>query len=635
MPKIVCYNNRAKEIDNMKLRIQNGMVEINGNTILESVNFEVNDNNHIAIVGRNGSGKTTLLKAIIDNDLFTEGVREEPFEITKIGNFKIGYLEQIKINDGNTLYDEISSSYKEMIALENKINTLEKDLSSDKNIMDYSNALDRFNALGGYAYKKSIELMINKFGFASSDKDKKIRDFSGGEKMKISFMKLLLSEPDLLILDEPTNHLDISAIEWLEDYLKGYKKAFIVVSHDRMFLDNVVDIVYEIEYGETIKYVGNYTKYTKLKKERYDKLLKDYEYQQKEIKRLKDLYERFRFKPTKAKMALSKLKQIERMTIIEKPKKADTKGFKTNFTDIPKPGKIVLTVDNLEFGYDKSLGKISFEIPYGKKIGIIGQNGIGKSTLLKTICNIIPPLKGKITLGYNVHTAYFDQNLSFATTGTVLNEFIHKFPDYLNEEARRALGTFLFQSNEVDKDLSVLSGGEKVRLLLCETFYARPNLMFLDEPTNHLDIVGKEKLENALREYPGSALFVSHDRYFVKQIADALIVFDENGVKYYDYGYEDYLNSKNKEVVVKNKEVKVPKENKTIIIKDKQKEIKGVLKEIDIINEKLKELNKSLYEKEVYTDYQKASEINLEIERLNNLLKEKEKVWEDLMNEDL
>lgn len=613
----------------MKLRIQNGMVEINGNTILERVNFEVNDNNHIAIVGRNGSGKTTLLKAIIDNDMFTEGVGDDPFEITKLGNFKIGYLEQIKINDELTLYDEISSSFKEMLSLENTISTLENKLTSDKNIMEYSNALERFNALGGLSYKKSIELMINKFGFAKDDKNKKIKDFSGGEKMKISFMKLLLSEPDLLILDEPTNHLDIDAIQWLEDYLKKYKKAFIVVSHDRMFLDNVVDVVYDIEFGETIKYVGNYTKYTNLKKERYDKLLKDYEYQQKEIKRLKDIYERFRFKPTKAKMALSKLKQIEKMTIIEKPRKADTKGFKTNFSDIPKPGKIVLTVKDLEFGYDKSLGKISFELPYGKKIAIIGPNGIGKSTLLKTICNIIPPLKGKISLGYNVHTAYFDQNLSFKTQGTILEEFIHNFPDYLNEEARTALGSFLFKANEVEKNLNVLSGGEKVRLLLCETFYARPNLMFLDEPTNHLDIVGKEKLENALQEYPGSALIVSHDRYFVKQIADALIVFDEEKIQYYDCGYEDYIN--NKKVNLENKEVKTKPIKKKVIIENNEKELKKILNEIDKLNKEIEDLNQKLYQEEIYSDYQRSTEITLEITRLNNILKEKEKTWESLM----
>lgn len=614
----------------MKLRIQNGMVEINGNTILESVNFEVNDNNHIAIVGRNGSGKTTLLKAIIDNDLFTEGVRDEPFEITKIGNFKIGYLEQIKINDDLTLYEEISSSFKRIIDLENKINKLGSELTNDKNILEYSSALEQFNALGGYSYKKSIELMINKFGFLSSDKGKKIKEFSGGEKMKISFMKLLLSEPDLLILDEPTNHLDISAIEWLEGFLKNYKKAFIVVSHDRMFLDNIVDIVYDIEYGETIKYVGNYTKYTKLKKERYDKLLKDYEYQQKEIKRLKELYERFRFKPTKAKMALSKLKQIERMNIIEKPKKANTKGFKTNFTDIPKPGKIVLTVKDLEFGYNTSLGKISFELPYGKKIAIIGANGTGKSTLLKTICNIIPKLKGNITLGYNVHTAYFDQNLKFATDKTVLDEFLYKFPDFLNEEARTALGSFLFKSNEVEKDLRVLSGGEKVRLLLCETFYSRPNLMFLDEPTNHLDIIGKEKLENALNDYPGSVLFVSHDRYFVKQIADALIVFDKDGVKFYDYGYEDYL--KNRVVSIEVKEEK--KKTKKVENGNNNKiKINKILKEIDSINNKINELNKNLYEENTYSDYQKAKEISIEIERLKNILRTKEKEWEELTND--
>ena len=332
-------------------------------------------------------------------------------------------------------------------------------------------------------------------------------------------------------------------------------------------------------------------------------------------------------------MALSKLHQIEKMTIIAKPKKADTKGFKTNFTDIVKPGKIVLTIKDLEFGYDKPLGKISLEVPYGKKIAIIGKNGSGKSTLLKTICNLIPKISGSISLGYNVHSAYFDQNLEFATNGTIINEFLYHFPDYLNEEAHSALGSFLFKANEVNKELNVLSGGEKVRLLLCETFYAKPNLMFLDEPTNHLDIIGKEKLENALKEYPGSVLFVSHDRYFVKQIADALIVFSDDGVKYYDYGYEEYLANRDKNTLVnfpktQNKTPKLKKE--PLKNNDNTKLIKGILKEIDILNEKIKLLNKELYEENTYNDYQKAKEISTQLEYLNNELKIKEQQWEAL-----
>ena len=610
----------------MKLMIENGAVELNGEMILSSINFEIHDSQHTAIVGRNGSGKTTLVKAIIDNSMLSEGIDDVPLKIEKSKNLKIGYLEQIKLDEELTLYQEISKSFDNLIKMEKEIEELSTRLDNDNNILKYSELLDRFNILGGYTYKSEIESMIRSFGF-NNEKDKVLKNFSGGEKMKISFMKLLLSDNDLLILDEPTNHLDMNTIEWLENYLKNYKKAFIVISHDRMFLDNTVNVIYDIEYGETKVYRGNYSKYVEVKQQNYLKQLKDYESQQKEIKRLNDLYLRFRFKPKKAGMALSKLKQIERMDKIDKPLREDRKTFKTNFKNIEKPGREVLTLKNLEFGYDKVLGSIDYSFIRGKKIAIIGPNGSGKSTLLKTMYGLIHPLSGKVQIGYNVHNAYFDQNLNFETNGTILEEFMNKYPKLSNEEARHALGAFMFSGIDVDKKINILSGGEKVRLLLCEIFFSKPNLLFLDEPTNHLDIIGKEALEDTIKSYPETIIFVSHDRYFVNKIADEVIAFTDSGLKIYKYGYQEYLEKRDIEVkqVIEKKDVK----KKEPIIKG-NKDIHKIEKEVEEINNKIKKINEELYN--CYDDYEKSNSLSMEIKELEEKIKIKEKEWENLVN---
>jgi len=415
-------------------------------------------------------------------------------------------------------------------------------------------------------------------------------------------------------------------------YLRNYKKAFIVVSHDRMFLDNTVKIVYDIEYGEVIKYHGNYSKYLELKHERYNKLLKDYNYQQSEIKRLNSLYERFRYKPTKASMALSKLKEIERMVIIEKPRFYDKRSFRINFKDIPKPGREILRVSNLLFGYVDVLGELSLTVERGKKIGIIGANGCGKSALLKTLGKIIKPLNGSVRDGYNVRVAYFDQNLKFWSNGTIIDEMRNCFFDLDNEEIRKILGSFLFTGEDVFKDLSVLSGGEKVRLLLCCVLYKKANLLLLDEPTNHLDLVGKERLEKLLKEYPETIIFVSHDRYFVKEIADELLVFCEDGIKHYKYGYQEYLEKKNKLLGnLKTKKIN----NKRIDIVDKKdgnkenkSDVRRIEKELEGLYKRLDKLNEELYMEDVYSDYLKLAEVNEKIKLMEKEIKEKESEWE-------
>lgn len=520
----------------MNFKITNGSVEYGAETILEEINIEIKEKEKIAIIGRNGAGKSTLLKAIINNDLLTQGTGEEKFNIYKEGNPVIGYLKQMEFEDDQiTMIDEILKVYKPITNLEQKIEQIVEKMQTDKSeelAKEYSKAMDRYEFLDGYTYKKEYETAINKFGFSSEDKLKKISEFSGGQRTKIAFIKLLLSKPDILLLDEPTNHLDIETIEWLEQYLKNYSKSVVIVSHDRMFLNKIVNKVYEIEYGVTTAYSGNYTFFEEQKKINYEKQLKDYEYQRKEIKRLNDIVTRFKYKPTKAKMAMSKLKQIERMIKIEAPNKYDLTTFKTNFIIEKQSGKDVLFAKDLEIGYDKTLQKISLNVYRGQKIGIIGENGIGKSTLLKTLVGIIPKISGEFEFGHNVQIGYFDQQMALLDSEkTVLEDFSEEFPNLTTTELRNSLAAFMFYGEDVFKKINMLSGGEKVRLQLCKILKKGPNLLILDEPTNHMDIIGKESLELLLKEYTGTIIFVSHDRFFVNKIADTLLIFTKHQVK--------------------------------------------------------------------------------------------------------
>ena len=626
----------------MHLKIQNAAVTIAGNTILEEVNFEIKDRDKIAIVGRNGAGKTTLLKAIMDNSLFSEGIGEEKFTITSLGKMDIGYLKQITFEDESiTLLEEILKSYTDFVNMEKRLNDLVNKMDSNDPhvIQEYTDLQERFKLLGGYSYQKEYEVMINKFGFSEADKSKMLSEFSGGQKTKIAFMKLLLSKPDILLLDEPTNHLDIKTIEWLEEYLKNYPKALIVVSHDRMFLDRIVNIIYDIDYGRTVKYVGNYTFYEREKKKNYERQLRDYEYQQKEIKRLRSIYERFRYKPTKASMALSKLRQIERMELIDKPNKIDTRTFKTNLDKISPSVKNVLHMKDLVIGYSTPLATINLDVIRGKKIGVIGANGIGKSTFLKTINGDFLPLNGSLEYGLKVKTGYFDQDLAMLNdNNTVLEEFMSYLPDLLESEARSALGSFLFRGDDVYKHISVLSGGEKVRLQLCKILYNKPNLLLLDEPTNHMDIIGKEHLEDILVEYPGTIIFVSHDRYFVNKIADSLLIFEDGKVEYFPYSYEEYEKEvkENTSLEVKNIEKKESKKNVVKVannFNDLKRELKIVEKDIIKNETLLKKYNAELAKEENYSDYFKAKMLADNINSLNDVLEVLNKRWEEITDE--
>ena len=622
----------------MIYKIINGAITFDGNTILEEINFEINKNDKIAIVGRNGSGKTSLLKAIIDNEMLETGLGLEELNVVKIGKPTIGYQAQHTFDNLNiTLLEEILKIYSPIIELKNNIDKLEKQLevnANENNFDKYNDYLEQYKLMGGYSYQKEYEIALSKFGFNSEDKNKKLREFSGGQRTKISFIKLLLSKPDILLLDEPTNHLDINTIEWLEKYLSEYNKALVVVSHDRMFLDKVVNKVYEIEYSSLAKYKGNYSTYEYQKRLNYERQLADYEYQQKEIKRLREIADRFRYKPSKASMAMSKLRKIEQMQIIDKPQKNDNKTFNMKLKSNIESSNTVLTVRDLEIGYNNIvLSKVSFELYKGQKLAIIGENGKGKSTLIKTLMGIIPKISGKYTYGYNIEKEYFDQQIEFINEeNTIYKEYSQTFNVDDPLTIRKKLGSFLFSNEDVFKTINTLSGGEKVRLGLCKIFNKNPNLLLLDEPTNHLDIFSKEALEEILLNYDGTLLFVSHDRYFINKVADSLLIFENDKVIYYNGKYNDYIKEKDKEnsLVIKKEE-----KNKKIHIDISKKQnnnslIKKIEKEIDIKETKKKEIEKMMLDENIYSDYKKMNELQNKLNEINKEIEEKMLEWEKL-----
>ena len=644
----------------MNYRIVNGSISYGAETILEEINFEIKEKDKIAIVGRNGSGKSTLLNAIVDNSMLEEGIGEEKFNVYKQGNPIIGFLKQMEFEDSSTtLIEEILKVYEPILNLEDKIAKLANEMQDNTNqklIKEYTEALDKFNVIGGYTYKKEYEVALKKFGFTEEDKSKTMDQFSGGQRTKVAFLKLLLSKPDILLLDEPTNHLDITAIEWLENYLKNYTKSVVIVSHDRMFLDRIVNKVYEIEYATMTEYIGNYTEFERQKRINYEKQLKDYEYQQAEIKRLQAIADRFRYKPTKAKMALSKLKKIEQMQIIEEPNKYDLKTFHLNFNIKMESGKSVLDVKDLEIGYDKPIQKVSFNLYKGQKLAIIGENGIGKSTLLKTLNGNIPKIDGSFEYGYHVDRQYFDQQIEFKNPeNTVFDDFYETFPELTTTQIRTILGTFLFSGEDVFKKIKVLSGGERARLQLCKIFKKGPNLLLLDEPTNHMDIIGKESLENILKEYKGTLIFVSHDRYFVNKIADSLLVFKPGNVTFFDGTYAEYeekykeyeddvsymQESNNlanpkplKDEKYSHEKLENSKSNNQYFINKEIKKAKAKIEkleqEINKLEDEIANLKQEMSKEEYSTDYLKLKDLQEEIDKINATIEEKMTEWDEL-----
>lgn len=626
----------------MQINVSNISVEYDGTPVIYQADFVIHENEKIALIGRNGCGKTTLLKVLTGEVEYQKGEDDAPYGIFTSGNPVIGFLKQTSNDDkAKTMFDEILDAYSSLIKIEKDMESALEDLqndSCDQNVRRYSRLCEQFEREGGYTYKKEYLTAVKKFGFSNEDMQKPLCEFSGGQRTKISLLKLLLSKPDVLLLDEPTNHLDLEAIEWLENYLCAYKKSCVIVSHDRMFLDKIVNVVYEIEYGETKRYQGNYTSFTAQKQQAYDKALKDSIMRKKEIDRLSALVERFRYKANKAAMAQAKLKQIERIGEVGTPSNFDTATFKSNFQPERETVEKAVVLDKLVFGYDKPLGQINTIIKRGDKVGIIGQNGCGKSTLVKTIVHKIKALDGSATFGLHAQVGYFDQTStqSFSTL-TVLEDFQNEFPMLSNTEARSALGAFMLSGDDVFKRICDLSGGEKVRLALCKILRKKPNILILDEPTNHMDIIGKETLERLLSNYTGTVITVSHDRYFINRVCNRLIVFDGGKVELFDGKYSDYESRKQVSDFA-NDFVKTVDEKKKEKPVSQSKEAARRAHRMSFLEEKMNALNEQISslqntmhnDQSVYSDYTKIAEIEEQISSLQAKLAPLEEEWLEL-----
>ena len=624
----------------MQIEIHKGQVDLSGEPILNDINILINTNSRIGLVGRNGCGKTTLLR-LLGGELQLANNESDGGFMAISGKPTISALNQMTfLDDSVTLVEEIRSAYKDILLLKSDLDCAQRDMeesATEDNIKRYTNLLDSFTREGGFYFEKEYEAAIKKFGFDEQEKLRPLSEFSGGQRTKIAFLKLLLSKPDLLLLDEPTNHLDIEAVSWLEDYIKNYKKAVLIVSHDRMFLDNTVNEIYEIEHGKTTRYVGNYSQFVIKKRETRDLHAKNYEAQQKEIARITATAERFRYKATKATMVQSKLKSIERMEKLDAPEAYDNRTFKATLEPQVQSAKEVLSVNNLTFGFDKPLATLSFNVYRGDRIGIIGGNGMGKSTLLKTLVGKIPAISGSFSTGALVNIGYFDQQLAqIRGSETVLDNMLSSFPSMTEFEARSALGAFLFSGEAVFKTIDMLSGGERVRLALCKLFRKAPNLLILDEPTNHMDIISKETLEDILLSYNGTLIFVSHDRYFVNKLADRLITFEKDGAQVYDFGYDEYMLRQPKDNAITTEPQKCEKRDKktyTTPLKEKAKRERALKKAEEKIAEletKLELLKTEQQSPENLADYQKLSELQNQIDECESELLEQMEAWEQL-----
>ena len=503
----------------MLLQIQDGTLSIGAQTVLAHFDFEIRGNEKIAIVGRNGCGKTTLLRLLAGELSLDRDDHSKAQGILTSRSLTTGLLCQQAFSDTTI--------------------TVEEELLKSCPCPD---KWDRER----FTWEQEYDRLFTGFGFSKEDKRKRLSQFSGGEQTKIALIRLLLAHPDILLLDEPTNHLDVETTEWLEEYLRQYAGAVVMVSHDRFFLDRTADTVCEFRQQKLIRYAGNYTSYKEQKSRDLAIQERSYRHQQEEIERLEELIERFKNKPKKAAFARSRKKILERMPKIEKPPVEDYHMFTGALEPSVRSAKWVLEAEHLQIGYDKTLLELSLRIRRGQKIGIIGPNGAGKSTFLKTAAGLIPPVKGTLTLGQQVLMGYFDQQTAALQSDlTVVEHFHEQFPSLTDKEVRQTLGAFLFTGKDTAKKVSSLSGGEKSRLVLAELFKSCPNFFVLDEPTNHMDIPAKETLESAFRAYTGTLLFVSHDRYFIRQVAESLLIFDDQSVFYYPFGYEHYLAHRN------------------------------------------------------------------------------------------
>ena len=539
----------------MLYQIKDGTVSAGGQTILSHIDFYIKEKEKIAVVGKNGAGKTTLLRLLAgeltpdrddsrgsygrSNDMVT-GAATAGSDLD--GTAKRTQRAKKKKPSGNP-ETGITMSRNITIDMLRQADKSNQDLTIEQILLESCPDKDTFSK-ERFDYEMEYDRLFTGFGFDKEEKSRTFGSFSGGEQTKISLIKLLLEKPDLLLLDEPTNHLDMKTVEWLEDYLINYPKAVVMVSHDRAFLDAVATGVYELENRALHRYAGNYTQYRQQKLKNLQIQRKAYERQQAEIAHNNELIDKFKHKPKKAAFARSRKTMLARMKLIEKPVEDEAHIFTGNIEPQFPGGKWVYEAKELKIGYDGSvLLELSLRIRRGQKIAVIGDNGIGKSTFLKTVAGLIPPIKGTSQLGSNLLVGYFDQQSALIDSDKTVRDHFHElFPALVEKDLRKTLGMYLFGGANASKRISSLSGGEKSRLVLAELLTGRPNLMILDEPTNHMDIPAKETLESAFKAYTGTMLFVSHDRYFIKQVADAILVFEKDKVMYYPFGYDHYIS---------------------------------------------------------------------------------------------
>lgn len=615
----------------VKLQVSNISKSYGAQDVLKKASLTIKDKEKVALVGKNGCGKTTLLKIICDKEKPDKGSR------VVSNGVKIGYLAQITFSDiEHTVYQELSEAFSNVRSLEKQLQEqaliLERD-PSEKQLEKYASLQARFEALNGYQYEVELKNVFFHFGFGEEDLYKELSQFSSGQRTRIALVKLLLSKPDVLLLDEPTNHLDVESIEWLENYVRHYPSAVILVSHDRTFLDHVVDEIVEIEYGVTTRYVGNYSHYVKAKEEFLKKNHEAYLRQQAHIHRLEELIEKFRYKKNKAAFAQSKIKYLERMDRIE-DLKADTSTMHASFQCARKGGKDVLEVKDLVLGYDQPLSTVSFTLRKGDRMAIIGPNGIGKSTLIKTLMHKVLALSGEYHFGYQIDIGYFDQDSAHRKSEkTVIDTLWDVSPDLNQTQIRNTLAGFLFTQDEVFKEVNSLSGGEKVRLSLAELMLMEDNLLLLDEPTNHLDIPTKEALEKALEHYDGTILFVSHDRMFLSKMASRVLEMDEK-CKVYDCTYDEYIEKKASNSLVEEAEIQRTSNDNVQSFKDR-KALKNRVDRLEQLLEQAQEDLESLrelrYEPEYYQDYQKMEELDQMIDEKHNEIAHYTQEWEEKM----
>lgn len=610
----------------MNLQLVKASKAFGSDELFENLSFDVKDGEKIAIIGRNGCGKTTLLKILSGEIVPDKG------ELYRSRDLSLGVLSQATLVDEDvTVEGLLLKLYEPLFELERQLETVAHSLnaeSDEKTLSLYAELQHRFEEMGGYTFKSEMMSVFTQFGFTEADLKRPVMSFSGGQKTRIAFVRLLLSKPDVMLLDEPTNHLDMSTIEWLETYLSHYDKAVVFVSHDRMFIDHIAKTVYELEYGVLTRYSGNYSAYMAQKALNQEKQLSAYKRQQKDIERLEALIEKFRYKKSKAKFAQSKITYLDRMERIDNPK-ADQKNFKARFHARLRGGKHVLTCKDLEIGYHQVLARINLELLQGKHCAVIGPNGHAKSTFLKTVISKIPALGGEFLLGHQIEIGYFDQELlDYTNTKTVLEDLWDAYPELTHTEVRTVLGSFLFTADEVFKQVNVLSGGEKVRLALAKLMLQEANFLILDEPTNHLDILGKEALEEALREYEGTLLFVSHDRYFIQKMAKSVLSIEAGQAQFYPLTFDEIQEQVKESEPVQKKAEKA--QERSLSRSRQLKQLSKLEEAITLKEEELEIAREKRFDPFYYHDHNNMKALDDEIDGIHNQINALMKEWESI-----